>query len=148
MHGWSHLADRTPGDMTPLRVGVGLRRCSGCPPGSIALHCLRVLLEASVAPVGGQSASGREALFFSKFYFLSSLSHSTRNIPLLFLFSLVSWLPHLISAVFPWCCWRHSVWQPFAVQLGRVIVSPCETDSEVALAKPGVLGLFQKDHRD
>lgn len=57
-------------------------------------------------------------------------------------------LPHLMSAAFPWCCWRHSGWQPFAVQLGRVVVSPCETDSEVATAKPGVLGLFQKDHRD
>lgn len=101
-----------------------------------------------MAPVGGQSASGREALFFSKFSSLSSLFHSTRNIPLLFLFSLVSWLPHLMSAAFPWCCWRHSVWQPFAVQLGRVIVGPCETHSEVALAKPGVLGLLQKDHSD
>lgn len=40
-------------------------------------------------------------------------------------------LPHLMSAAFPWCCWRHSGWQPFAVQLGRVVVSPCETDSEV-----------------
>lgn len=85
---------------------------------------------------------------FSKFYSLSSLSHSTRNIPLLFPFSLVSLLPHLISAAFLWCCCLHSVWQPFAVQLGSVIVSPCGTDSEVALAKPGVLGLFQKDHRD